>query len=87
MAAIEKKVWTDSFQKIMNSEKKAEFRLADFALNEGDTILLKEFDRKTKKLTGRMVEKKCARVQKFNPLDYYTADEMKKHGCYLIELE
>ena len=87
MVIIEKKIWPEYFEKIVNGEKKAEFRLADFPLKPGDTIIFKEFDQKTKKFSGRKIEKKCARVTKFNPLDFYKASELKKHGCYNIELE
>ncbi len=87
MAIIEKKCWLDSFEKIMNGEMKAEFRIADFSLHAGDSLVLREFDPKAKKFSGRTIEKKCVRVSKFNPLDYYKAEDLKRHGCYLIEME
>ena len=71
----------------MNGEKKAEFRIADFALQAGDILVLREFDPKAKKFSGRKLERKCVRATKFNPLDYYKAEDLKRHGCYLIELE
>ena len=87
MAVIEKKCWPELFEKISTGTKNIEFRLADFELSPGDTILLREFDPKTKAYTGREKQKQCKHVTKFFPLQFYTAAQLKKHGCYLIEME
>ncbi len=87
MAIIEKKCWPELFEKIVKGEKNIEFRLADFALAPGDIILLKEFDPRTNAFTGRETKKACKHVAKFNPLDFYAVEQLKKFGCYLIEFE
>lgn len=87
MAIIEKKCWHEIFEKISRGEKNCEFRLADFSLQPGDILLLKEFDPKTKSFSGREIRKVCGRVTKFRPLDFYNARELKKHGALLIEFE
>lgn len=58
MTEIIKKTWPDFFEKILNSEKYFELRLADFEIKEGDTLILKEYDPKTKEFTGRELKKK-----------------------------
>ena len=58
MTKIEKKVLPEYFQKILEGKKTFELRLADWDCNEGDTLLLKEWDPKTKDYTGRIIEKK-----------------------------
>lgn len=42
MATIHKKVWREYFEKIISGQKKLELRLADFEINEGDTLVLEE---------------------------------------------
>ena len=39
---IEKKVWPEYFQKILDGKKTYELRLADFECNPGDILVLKE---------------------------------------------
>ena len=59
-----KKVWPEYFQKILDGQKNYELRLADWDCNEGDTLLLQEWDPKTKEYTGRSIEKKVTYVGK-----------------------
>ena len=56
MATIHKKVWREYFEKIISGKKKLELRLADFEMNEGDTLVLEEWDKDKKEYTGRKVE-------------------------------
>ena len=56
MATIHKKVWREYFEKIISGKKKLELRLADFEINEGDTLVLEEWDKDKRKYTGRKVE-------------------------------
>ena len=64
---IHKKVWPEYFEKILNGEKKFELRLADFDLNEGDILILEEYNPKTKKYTGRSIKKTAGSIIKVNP--------------------
>ena len=52
---IEKKVWPEYFQKIIDGVKTYELRLADFECNQGDVLVLKEWHPKTKEYTGRTI--------------------------------
>jgi ribosomal protein S17 len=42
MVRIEKKVWLNYFQAILEGKKTYEFRLNDFECNEGDILVLRE---------------------------------------------
>lgn len=85
---IEKKIWPKYFQAILDGKKNYELRLADWECNEGDTLLLKEWDPETKSYTGRELSKKVKYVAKFN-IDslFWSQEEIEKHGLQIISLE
>lgn len=56
MAVIEKKIWSEYFDAVASGKKRYELRLADFDAHEGDTLVLKEWDPRTKEYTGRSVK-------------------------------
>lgn len=60
----------------------------DFEVNEGDTLLLEEWDPKTKEYTGRKVEKKVTFVFKFK-IDqlFWPKKEIEEKGIQVISLE
>jgi len=62
---IEKKVWPEYFQQILDGKKTFEVRLNDFEINEGDILVLKEWDPNTKSYTGRELERKVGYVGKW----------------------
>ncbi len=84
---IKKKVWPEYFQLILNGKKKFELRLADFDLNEGDILVLEEYDPETNTYTGRTIKKKAKSIIKFNPTRMHRPEEIKKFGFYIVELE
>ncbi len=88
MARIEKKVWPEYFQAIKDGEKNYELRLADWVCKEGDTLVLREWDFKTKQYTGRELEKEVSYVAKFK-LDelFWTEEKIKKYGIQVISLK
>ena len=73
---------------IISGKKKYELRLNDFKINEGDMLLLEEWDSKNKKYTGRKIEKKVTYVLKFK-IDklFWPEKEIKKHGLQIISME
>ena len=84
---IKKKVWPEYFQLILNGTKKFELRLADFDLEEGDVLVLEEYEPETKTYTGRTLKKKAKSIIKFNPTRMHQLEEIQKYGFYVIELE
>jgi len=88
MARIKKKVWPEYFEAIKTGKKNYELRLADWECKEGDVLILKEWNPKTKTYTGRKIEKKVSYVGKFK-IDklFWPEEEIKKHGIQIISLE
>ncbi len=85
MAIIRKKTWPKWFTAMKAKKKNTELRLADFQIKNKDVLILEEWDPKKKEYTGKLLRKKVKRVTKLNLLDFYTARDLKKYGCYLIE--
>jgi hypothetical protein len=85
MAIIRKKLWPKWFNIMKKERQNAELRLADFRLKKGDVLMLEEWDPKKKEYTGKLLRKRVKKVIKLNLLDFYTAKDLKKYGCYLIE--
>ena len=87
MAIIKKKIWPEYFEVVSSGKKKFELRLADFDVKEGDTLLLEEWDSKTKEYTGRKIEKKVSFVLKFNLNDFGQEEVIKEKGLIVIQLD
>ena len=88
MAIIKKKIWPEYFEQIRSGKKKFELRLNDFLVNEGDVLLLQEWDPQTKEYTGRTIEKKVSHVGKFK-MDklFWPEKDIKEKGIQIISLE
>jgi ribosomal protein S17 len=84
---IEKKVWPEYYQKIIEGVKKYELRLFDFDCKEGDELILKEWDPKTKKYTGREVTKKVTYVLKTKDITFWPKPDIDKYGFQIISFE
>ncbi len=84
---IEKKVWPEFFQSIVDGDKTYEVRLANFRCKKGDVLVLKEWDPKTKKFTGRAMEKKVTYVLKTKNIKFWPEKEVKKYGLQIISIK
>jgi hypothetical protein len=88
MRVIEKKIWPKPFREILQNKKRHEIRLADFKIDSGDTILLKEWNPKSKKYTGRELKFKVGSIVKVKNMEkYYSKEDIKKYGFLIIELK
>ena len=87
MARVEKKIWPEYFEEVISGKKKFELRLADFDLAEGDTLLLREWDPKSRDYTGQEIEKKVGYLLKLNIDKLGQKEEIEKHGFYIIEIQ
>ena len=87
MAIIKKKIWPEYFELVSSGKKKFELRLADFEVGEGDTLLLEEWDPKTKEYTGRKIEKRVSFVLKFYLNDFGQEDIIKEKGLVVIQMD
>ena len=87
MAAINKKVWREDFEEIAAGRKKFELRLADFEVNEGDTLILEEWDKDKKEYTGRKIEVVATYILKTKGQTFWPPEEVEKHGFQIIQFE
>jgi ribosomal protein S17 len=84
---IEKKCWTEFFEKVLSGEKNFEVRLADFECQMGDILVLREWDPKTKEYTGRQIEKTVGFVLKTKNLPFWSKKEVDKYGYMVMGLK
>lgn len=88
MAIIKKKMWPEYFEVMVSGKKNYDWRLNDFEINEGDTLVLEEWDPETKQYTGRNIEKKVTYVGKFDlKKSFYPIEEILDKGIQIISLE
>jgi len=81
---IKKKVDIKYFQDVLGGKKNFEVRLADWEINEGDILVLQEWDPGNKEYTGREIEKEATYVVKTKDIDYFVEEEIKKYGWQVI---
>lgn len=87
MSKIEKKTWSEYFQKILEGQKTFDMRIADFECSEGDTLVLREWDSKTKEYTGRMLEKTITHVLKTKNIEFWNPEEIKEKGFIVMSFK
>ena len=85
MGMIHKRTWTPYFEKILSGEKNSDIRLADFDIEEGDTIVFEEWNPDTG-YTGRSVTKIVGKLFKVKITDFWLMKDIEEKGVYLIEL-
>jgi len=84
MVEIRKKCWHELFNAILSGKKNFDLRLDDFQVKEGDILVLEEFNPKTKKYTGRKIEKRVNFVMKTKDLKFWSKKEIDKYGYIVI---
>lgn len=87
---ITKKILPEYFEEVASGKKKFEFRVADFGIEEGDMLVLEEWDSldpDTRKPTGRTIEKRATFVKKFDPNIFGQKEDIEKHGFYVIQFD
>jgi hypothetical protein len=89
MRKIEKKSWPKLFREMGKNKNHFEVRLADFKIKEGDYMILKEWNPKTKRYTGKKLKFSVGSTLKL-PKDmekFYSRKDIKKYGFFIIELK
>ncbi|MFA5405944.1 MAG: DUF3850 domain-containing protein [Candidatus Nanoarchaeia archaeon] len=84
---ITKKITTKYFEDVKSGVKNFELRLANFEIKSGDTLLLKEVDAETKKLTGRELSKKVTYVLKTKDITFWPKEKVDEFGYQIISLK
>ncbi|MBX4209277.1 DUF3850 domain-containing protein [Candidatus Parcubacteria bacterium] len=90
MRKIEKKTWPEYFQAIFEGRKTYDLRLNDFKVDEGDILVLKEWDPETKKYTGREIERTVGFVRgwKIDELtQFWPRKDIDDKGLQIISLK
>ncbi|MEW5805257.1 MAG: DUF3850 domain-containing protein [Patescibacteria group bacterium] len=86
IAIIKKKTWPKEFNLIKRGKKKFELRLADFKIKANDTLVLEEYNPKTKSYSGRKIRRKAKFVYKFDLDQFGQKQEIEKNGFYIIQI-
>ena len=86
MKIIKKKTWPEYFELVLAGKKRFDLRVADFDIEEGDTLVLEEWNPKTKEYTGRKIQKKVDYVLKLQLDDFGQKEEIEKNGLVIIQL-
>jgi hypothetical protein len=81
---IEKKVWPEYFQKILDGDKTFELRLADFECKPGDILVLKEWILKQKNILEGFLRKKVTYVIKTKDIKFWSEEDVEKYGFQII---
>jgi len=84
---VEKKIWPKDFEKIKEKKTYMEIRLADFEIEMGDVLVLKEWDPTKGDYTGNETKFKIKDLKKLDLRKFYTPEDITKHGIYAMELE
>jgi ASC-1-like (ASCH) protein len=88
---IHKKIWPEFFKEVKSGNKTFEYRLADWQANEGDTLILEEWDPKTKTYTGQKVTKTIGYVLNLKDMPKFHGEEdqakIEEFGHMIISLK
>lgn len=85
MKIIEKKTWPELFEQVRLRNKEFDLRLADFECELGDIMILKEWDPKTGKFTGRSIRRKVKYVLKTKDVEkFWKKSDIKKYGFQIM---
>jgi len=90
MAIITKKILPEWFDAIESGKKKYELRLADFDIQDGDTLRLEEWigEGVDRTFTGRFLEKKINYVRKVDLAGWVkNQPELNDKGFYVLQFD
>lgn len=84
---VEKKIWKEYFDKVADGDKNFELRLADWEINVGDTLVLREWDQHKKEYTGRETERTVTYLIKTKGAEdwgMWPKEDIEKYGFQII---
>lgn len=84
---VEKKIWSEYFDKVASGDKNFELRLADWDINIGDTLVLKEWDHSKKEYTGRELKRTVTYLIKTKGAEnwgMWSKEDIEKFGFQII---
>jgi len=88
MKKIKKKIHPEYFDNVLSGKKKFDLRLNEFEVEEGDVLVLQEWDPESGEYTGREMEKKVVQVSRFKLADlHWPREEVEEKGLQIMSLE
>ncbi|HOM77705.1 DUF3850 domain-containing protein [Patescibacteria group bacterium] len=87
MKTIEKKIWSEYFDAVASGKKNFELRLADWDIEIGDTLILKEWNHKNNKYTGREIKRAVTYLIKTKGAEnwgMWSKEDIEKYGFQII---
>ena len=87
---VEKKIWPEFYEQVASGKQKYQMRLNDFDVEEGDVLVLREWDPETKEYTGRELQKDVTHVHTFTHDDltrFHQKEEIVEKGLHIISFE
>ena len=84
---VEKKILSEYFELVKSGVKTYDFRLADFDIKPGDTLVLKEWNKSSKQFTGRELSKEVTYVGKTKGDSTWTQEDIDKYGYQIINFK
>jgi len=87
MAEIQKKVWKEYFEPLVSGAKQVDLCLAIFDVHEGDTLVIREWDKDKKTYTGRYAETIVTEVYKNKEDDSFRSQQcIDQFGFQMIKV-
>lgn len=87
MKTVEKKIWSAYFDAVANGDKNFELRLADWSIEVGDTLILKDWNPQTKEYTGRQIERTVTyliKTKRAEDWGMWSKEDIDNYGFQII---
>lgn len=83
---VSKKMWPESYEKVLSGEKTYDIRLADWDIQPGDDIVFKEWNPAAETYTGREMRRHVGYVGKTKDWEVWPKEDIEKYGYQIISL-
>lgn len=87
MSVIRKKCWKKYFEQVEAGKKRFDVRLADFIVQEGDELVLEEWDEVSGSYTGRTLRTVVSFVLATKDLTFWSPEDIARHGIQVIQID
>ena len=87
MKIVEKKIWSEYFDKVASGDKNFELRIADWDIQVGDTLVLKDWDPINKAYTGKELSRTVTYLIKTKGAEdwgMWPKEDIEKYGFQII---
>lgn len=84
---IHKKLWPERFRLLKSNRMQLDVRLADFRCRPGDVLVFDEWNPRSRRYTGRSLERTVGALVKFNLAKLNSLKDIARYGHYFIWLE